>query len=106
MHQLKNAFSTARSLSVVLRDTACARSIFILRRAAETIRFRNARPRFANSLFDGLYARWLRDGDAAVFNARAAVQQPVNACVMRVHNLRFSYGQRAAVPSPANARDG
>lgn len=70
---------------------------------ADIHRFREMRPQFANGLFDNLYARWLRDGDCALTNARLAASHQRNSCALRVHNLPFAYGRACrAVSRPAS----
>ncbi len=66
---------------------------------ADIDRFRNARPQFASSFFDGLYARWLQEGDGAVSRAKLSASQLANPCALSVHNLPFTYGQTSSRPS-------
>jgi hypothetical protein len=63
-----------------------------LLRVDELQRFVAIRSRFSTPASDGLYAVWLRDGDAAISSPDACAAH-ASRCVLAVHELGFRYGE-------------
>jgi hypothetical protein len=70
-------------------ETGCFERLSV----ADIARFRDGRPQFANSVFDDLYTRWLRDGDGAMSTAEPSATRATYTSTLRVHMLTFNYGQ-------------